>query len=101
VISALSDRTLLTALVVLVVGAGFVALCVLTVFIWPDRRRRDEEPEHERPPLQVHWAWKVAAISALDSTQDPRNAVIAAYAAMERTFAAHDLGRSRSPRLAP
>jgi hypothetical protein len=49
----------------------------------------------------VHWAWKVAAISALDSTQDPRNAVIAAYAAMERTFAAHDLGRSRSPRLAP
>ena len=35
-----------------------------------------------------------AALSALESTADPRSAVIAAYAAMERTLAAHGLGRS-------
>jgi len=187
-----SARTPLTALFVLAAGAGLVALCAIPVFMWPGRRRREDEPEHERPPLQVHWAWKVAAIvvpfalgaallaaavvgvrifpgtprlagvsvrprvvaapgsehratrfelpswlpltvigilvvavvltvwlalrrvrtataepqrraatraaveaaiSALDSTRDPRDAVIAAYAAMERTFAARDLGR--------
>jgi hypothetical protein len=41
-----------------------------------------------------------AAIEALDSDQDPRGAVIAAYAAMERTLSLHDLGRvaSEAPR---
>lgn len=35
-----------------------------------------------------------AALSALESTADPRSAVIAAYAAMERTLAAHGVGRA-------
>jgi Domain of unknown function (DUF4129) len=191
-VNASAARTPLSALFVLAVGAGLVALGAMAVVMRPGRRRRDDEPERERPPLQVHWAWKVvailvpfalgaallaaavvgvrifpgpgrpsaaspnhaafstpapvrstrsfelpswlpwavlgvlavavlvggwlllqrsrtltdevprapaareaveAAIVALDSTRDPRAAVIAAYAAMERTFAAHDLGR--------
>jgi hypothetical protein len=35
-----------------------------------------------------------AAIGALDTAEDPRSAVIAAYRAMEGTFAAHGLARS-------
>jgi hypothetical protein len=199
-VNASSASTPLTALFVVVVGGGFVGLCALAVFIWPGRRHGDGEPEHERPPLLVHWAWKLAAIvlplvlgvallaaaalgvrifsrpaplqvgslthrvvpapvsghrtgsfelpswlpgtvlgvlavsvvllgawlmarrspalgegplsrpgtraaveaaiEALDSNQDPRGAVIAAYAAMERTLAVHDLGRltSEAPR---
>jgi hypothetical protein len=62
-VNASSAGTPLTALCVLLAGGGLVALCALTVFLWPDRKRRDDEPEHERPPLQVHWAWKVAAIT--------------------------------------
>jgi Domain of unknown function (DUF4129) len=191
-VNAGSARTPLTALLVLAAGAGLVVLCAIPVFMWRGRWRRDDEPEHERPPVQVHWAWKVAAIlvpfalgaallaaavlgvrifpgpprlaglsvthrvvaapgaehrarsfelpfwlpwtvlgilavavvlggwlalrrsqtltdkplrtpatraaveaaiSALDLTRDPRDAVIAAYAAMERTFASRDLGR--------
>ena len=190
--NASSARTPLSALFLLVVGAGAIALGAMTGLLAPGRRRRDDEPERERPALEVHWAWKLAAIlipfalgaalvaaavlgariipaparprlavpthavaatpapppgarsfelpswlpwtvlgilavaaliggwvllrrsrtltdeaartpasraaveaaiSALDSTQDPRAAVIAAYAAMEQTFAAHDLGR--------
>jgi hypothetical protein len=199
-VNANSARTPLAALFVAVVGGGFVALCASAVLIWPGRRHRDGEPEHEPPPLQVHWAWKLAAIvlplalgvallaaaalgvrivsrpaplqvgslthravpapvsghsagsfelpswlpwtvvgilavsvvllggwlmarrssalgegplsgpgtraaveaamEALDSDRDPRGAVIAAYAAMERTLALHDLGRlaSEAPR---
>jgi len=194
--NASSARTPLSALFLLVVGAGAIALGAMTGLLAPGRRRRDDEPERERerPALQVHWARKLAAIlipfavgaalvtaavlgarlipaparplvavpahavaatptpqpgarsfelpswlpwtvlailaiaaligawvllrhsrtltdeagrtptstaaveaaiSALDSRQDPRAAVIAAYAAMERTFAAHDLGRRR------
>lgn len=37
-----------------------------------------------------------AAIEALDTTTDPRGAVIAAYAAMERTLAEHGVARSRA-----
>ena len=37
-----------------------------------------------------------AAIAALEADTDPRGAVIAAYAAMQRTLAAHGLGRSPS-----
>jgi hypothetical protein len=193
-VNASSAGTPLTALFVLGIGAGLIGLCALIVFLWPGPRGRDGEPEHERAPLQLHWAWKVAlimlpfalggallvaaefgvrafqrpapligsgslphavvappasghgargfalpswlpwtalailaiavvlgvvalllrrsrtldevsarapaaraaveaAISALDSSPDPRDAVIAAYAAMERSFAAHDLGR--------
>jgi hypothetical protein len=62
-VNAGSARTPLAALLVVVVGGGCVALCALAVFIWPGRRHRDDEPEHERPPLNVHWAWKVAAIA--------------------------------------
>jgi len=193
-VNASATRTPFSALLVLAAGAGLIALGAMAVVMRPGRRRRNDEPERERPALQVHWAWKVvailvpfalgaallaaavlgvrifpgpgrpravsvghrvvatpspvriargfelpswlpwtilgilavavlvggwlllrrwrtltdevprapatreaveAAISALGSTRDPRAAVIAAYVAMERTFAAHDLGRRR------
>jgi len=37
-----------------------------------------------------------AALAALDAPDDPRSAVIAAYAAMERTLAAHGVARLRA-----
>lgn len=61
------------------------------------RRQRgvhDEPPEHDAARAAVQ-----AAIGSLDTTTDPRSAVIAAYVAMEGTFAAH--GFSRSPTEAP
>jgi hypothetical protein len=61
-VNASSARTPLSALFVLGAGAGLVALCAMALCMWPQRRRRDDEPERARPPLQVHWAWKVAAI---------------------------------------
>jgi Domain of unknown function (DUF4129) len=193
-VNASSARTPLSALFVLVAGAGLIGLGAMTVVLRHGCRPRDGEPERERTGLQVHWAWKLAAIlipfalgaallaaaglgvrilpaparpvaalpthravttrapghgarsfelpswlpwtvlgilavaaliggwlilrrsrtltdeprrspavraaveaaiSALDCTRDPRQAVIAAYAAMERTFAERDLGRRR------
>jgi hypothetical protein len=61
-LSASSARTPLTALFALAAGAGLIALCAIPVYMWSGRRRGDDEPEHERPPPNVHWAWKVAAI---------------------------------------
>jgi hypothetical protein len=52
-----------TALFMLTVGAGIVALAALAVIMWPGRRRRgDDDPELESNGPQVHWIWKLLAI---------------------------------------
>jgi Domain of unknown function (DUF4129) len=61
-VNASSARTPLTALFVLVAGAGAIALGAMTLLLRPRRRRGDDEPERKPPALDVHWAWKVAAI---------------------------------------
>ena len=58
------------------------------------RRERDLA---DRPPEPGAAGEAVqAAIAALEADTDPRGAVIAAYAAMQRTLAAHGLVRSPS-----
>jgi Domain of unknown function (DUF4129) len=72
---------------------GLLLVAVLVVVCWlllADRRTgRDGTGGTTATGAAVQ-----AALSALESTADPRSAVIAAYAAMERTLAAHGLGRS-------
>ncbi len=62
-IDARSAATPVTALWLLALGAGIVALSALAVLLWPGRRRRgDDEPEFENETPAMHWLWKVAAI---------------------------------------
>jgi len=76
-----------TALGIVVVAS--VALAVARLRLRPSAP--EEEPERGAARLAVD-----AAIGALDVGEDPRAAVIAAYAAMERTLAAHGVARSRT-----
>jgi hypothetical protein len=71
-----------------------VAIAAGLVFL----RARRSMPEPPSPPAAARVAVQ-AAIDALDDEQDPRAAVIAAYAAMEQTLADH--GTARSPAEAP
>ena len=50
-----------TAVFMLIVGVGVVMLGALFVLAWSGRRRKDDPPEHEAPPIEVHWIWKVLA----------------------------------------
>lgn len=50
-----------TAVAMLVAGAGIVMLGALAVISWSGRRRKDDPPEHEPPPLEVPWIWKLVA----------------------------------------
>ena len=50
-----------TALFMVIAGIGIVMLGAVAVFIWSGRRRKDDPPEHEPPPIEVHWIWKVLA----------------------------------------
>lgn len=62
-INAASARTPVTAVFVLLVGCGVIALGGLLVVLWPGRRRRaEDEPEPFPEPVPVHWAWKLAAV---------------------------------------
>jgi hypothetical protein len=62
-VNAASATAPVTALLMLFVGAGIVALAGLAMLIWQQRRRKsDDEPEPELEPLQVHWIWKLLAV---------------------------------------
>lgn len=62
-IDARSAATPVTALWLLALGAGIVALTAVSVLLWPGRRRRgDDEPEFENEVPPIHWLWKLAAI---------------------------------------
>ncbi len=75
--------------------AGIVAIAAIalvTVLLLRRRRSAAEElPERRAARSAVD-----AAISALGGSDDPRGAVIAAYAAMERTFAERGVPRSEA-----
>jgi Domain of unknown function (DUF4129) len=60
--NAASAGAPVTALFILLVGAGIVAVGFLAMLLWPGRRRKhDDELEPIGEPLQVHWLWKVLA----------------------------------------
>ena len=63
------------------------------VIVLVTRRRAFADRASERNAAQTAVQ---AAIGALDAVEDPRSAVIAAYVAMEGTFAAHGLTRARN-----
>jgi Domain of unknown function (DUF4129) len=72
-----------------VLGIVGVAITALLVTLWLRRHRPvvgASEPGVARAAVE-------AAIGALDAETDPRRAVIAAYGAMQRTFADHGIGR--------
>jgi len=73
-------------------AVGVIALAVVVVVLVLRRVRIVREPRERIPG---HAAVQ-AAILALDSASDPRSAVIAAYAAMERTLAEQGVTRSQS-----
>jgi cytochrome b561 len=75
-----------------IVGAAIAAVIVVLVI----RRARRARETSERAAVD---AAVEAAIGALDSDLDPRRAVIAAYAAMQRSLGEH--GVARSPAEAP
>lgn len=73
--------------------AGLVLLAGIYVYV----RRRRELPEPERGSLEEEIvATLETTIEDLRGERDPRLAVIAAYAQMERTLARHGLSRARS-----
>jgi hypothetical protein len=52
-----------TALFVVLVGAGCVALAAIAMAVWPGRRRKaDDEPEPEHVLPEVHWIWRLLAV---------------------------------------
>jgi hypothetical protein len=78
----------------LIAIAAMALAVAIVVFLMRRKTAVDEPPDRDAARSAVQ-----AAIGALDTAQDPRAAVIAAYRAMERTFAAH--GLARSPTEAP
>jgi hypothetical protein len=49
------------AVFTLIAGIGIVMLGLLAALVWSGRRRKDDPPEHESPPIEVPWIWKVLA----------------------------------------
>jgi Domain of unknown function (DUF4129) len=72
-----------------VLTIAVLAVAIGGLWLWRRRSRFANEPVARTAAR----AAADAAISALEETTDPRGAVIAAYAAMERTLAAHGVGR--------
>lgn len=62
-VSARSAAAPVTALYLLMIGAGIAGLTVLAVWLWPGRRRADDDElqlVHELP--RMHWLWKLVAV---------------------------------------
>ena len=60
-IDASSASAPVTALSILLLGAGIVALTALGILIFRQRRRKDD-PEDQSEPPEIHWIWKIVAI---------------------------------------
>ena len=58
-VDARSAQAPTTALFMLLAGAGVVMLGALVLVAWSGRRRKDDPPEHEPTPIEVHWIWKL------------------------------------------
>jgi Domain of unknown function (DUF4129) len=62
-IEASAARTPATALFVLTLGAGVVALAGLAAAVLPGLRRRDDERRQIREEPSLHWVWKLLAVA--------------------------------------
>jgi Domain of unknown function (DUF4129) len=60
-VDARALQTPTVAVFTLIAGIGIVMLGAVAILIWSGRRRKDDPPEHETPPMEVHWIWKVLA----------------------------------------
>ena len=60
-VDARSVQAPTTAVFMLIAGIGIVMLGALVMLVWSGRRRKDDPPEHEPTPIEVHWIWKVMA----------------------------------------
>lgn len=60
-VDARSAQAPATALFILLAGTGIAMLGALGVLLWSGRRRKDDAPEREPAPMEVHWIWKVLA----------------------------------------
>jgi Domain of unknown function (DUF4129) len=56
-------QTPTAAVFTLIAGIGIVLIGAVVMLIWSGRRRKDDPPELERTPIEVHWIWKVLAIA--------------------------------------
>jgi hypothetical protein len=63
-VDARSVQTPTAAVFMLIAGIGIVMLGALAILVWSGRRRKDDPPEHESPPIEVHWIWKMLATLA-------------------------------------
>jgi Domain of unknown function (DUF4129) len=61
-VDATALQTPTAAVFTLIAGIGIVMLGALAILVWSGRRRKDDPPEHEPPPFEVHWIWQVLAI---------------------------------------
>ena len=58
-VDARSVQAPTAAVFMLIAGIGIVMLAALAILVWSGRRRKDDPPEHESPPIEVPWIWKV------------------------------------------
>ena len=78
------------AVFTLILGVGVVMFGALIMLAWSGRRRKDEPPEHQPSPPEVHWIWQLLAILvplALGAAL-----VVAAVTGSKREQNAHPLG---------
>jgi heme/copper-type cytochrome/quinol oxidase subunit 2 len=61
-VDATALQTPTAAVFTLIAGIGIVLLGPVAILVWSGRRRKDDPPEHEPPPVEVHWIWQVLAI---------------------------------------
>lgn len=60
-VNARSAQAPTVAVFILIAGIGIVMLGALVMLAWSGRRRKDDPPEHQSAPIEVHWIWKVLA----------------------------------------
>jgi len=63
-VDARSVQAPTAAVFMVIAGIGIVMLGALAILVWSGRRRKDDPPEHESPPIEVPWIWKVLATLA-------------------------------------
>jgi len=60
-VDARSAQAPTIAVFMVLIGAGILMLAALVLVVWSGRRRKDDPPELEPPPMEVHWLVKLVA----------------------------------------
>jgi Domain of unknown function (DUF4129) len=60
-VDARSAQAPTIAVFMVLIAAGILALTALVLVAWSGRRRKDDPPELEPPPMEVHWLVKLVA----------------------------------------